>query len=479
MRGEWSYSSSEFIKSSHQGDMFNVENVTGCTNKVKTMFTICRVLNVLMAMYVLPALVVSADDWPQWLGPNLDSNYREEGVLSVIPEQGLEVLWRTPIAGGYAGPAVAGDHVFVTDYVRKSGEAKNDPGIRNELQGTEQVHCLNRTTGKILWTHSYDCPYKISYPAGPRATPTVDGDRVYTLGAEGHLFCLNTNNGDVIWSKQFQKDYQATAPIWGFCAHPLIDGDTLYCVVGGDGSVAVAFDKMTGEEKWRALSASEQGYCPPTIIEAAGVRQLLIWDADNLSALNPKTGEVLWSNPLKPAYGMSIAAPRKSGDLLFASAIRNVGTVFQLNQEKPGAVELWTGNAKSGVYSANSTPVITEGVIYGTDYNTGGLRAVDLQTGEIFWESWKPTTGTRRSGHGTAFIVKHGKTYFLFSETGDLITANLSKTEYQETGRFHILEPTGEAFGRSVVWTHPAFANQCCYVRNDKEIVCVSLKAKD
>jgi outer membrane protein assembly factor BamB len=106
----------------------------------------------------------------------------------------------------------------------------------------------------------------------------------------------------------------------------------------------------------------------------------------------------------------------------------------------------------------------------------GNLRAVDLATGKRLWESFEPTTGgERRASHGTVFLTKNGDRYFLFSETGDLIIARLTKEGYQETSRAHILEPTHEAFGRSVVWSHPAYANRCAYVRNDKEIVCVSL----
>ena len=105
----------------------------------------------------------------------------------------------------------------------------------------------------------------------------VANGKVYALGAEGNLWCLNAQTGEVIWSVDYVKDYGAETPMWGFAAHPLVDGDLLYCVVGGEGSVAVAFNKNTGKEVWRALSAREPGYCPPSIIEHAGARQLLIF----------------------------------------------------------------------------------------------------------------------------------------------------------------------------------------------------------
>jgi outer membrane protein assembly factor BamB len=276
-----------------------------------------------------------------------------------------------------------------------------------------------------------------------------------------------------------KKEYKADTPMWGFCAHPLVDGKRLFCLVGGEGSIAVAFDKDTGKEIWRSLSAREPGYCPPTMIEAGGTRQLLIWHAEAINSLNPKTGKVFWSVPCEPSYGMSITAPRQSGDLLYVSGIRDVSVVLRLAADKPMAEEVWRGDTTSGVNCSNSTPFIDQGMVYGADCNTGHLRGVKLATGERVWETLKPTAGgERRASHGTAFIVKQADRFVLFSETGHLILAKLSPQGYQEVSRAKILEPTGQAFGRQVVWSHPAFANRCAYVRNDAEIVCVSMAAE-
>lgn len=419
-----------------------------------------------------------ADDWPQWMGPQRDGVYRETGVIETIPARGLPVLWRVPIHGGYAGPAVAQGRVYVTDYQRSTGEVRNDPSQRVELHGRERVLCLDARTGELLWKYEYDCPYHISYPAGPRATPTVAGGKVYTLGAEGHLHCFDAATGQVLWAKQLQQEYHTEAPIWGFCGHPLVDGQKLICLVGGQGSVVVAFDKDTGRELWKAVDAPEAGYCPPSIIKAAGVRQLIVWDPEKLNSLNPETGAVYWTQPLKPDYGMSIMAPRQAGKYLFASGIGKVGALYELRQDKPGVKVVWTGTAKTALYAANSTPHIDGNTIYGVDCDSGLLMAVDLTTGKRLWETAQPTTGERRGGHGTAFLVKHQNRYFLFSETGDLILARLTRNGYHELGRFHVLEPTGECFGRDVVWSHPAFAERACFARNDQELVCVSLAAK-
>jgi outer membrane protein assembly factor BamB len=427
-----------------------------------------------------------ADDWPQWLGPRRDATWREAGIAKAIPAAGLPVKWRVDVKGGYAGPAVAGGRVYLMDYDRREGTLANAPNDRTVLAGNERILCLDAASGRLLWKHEYDCPYSISYASGPRCTPTVAEGKVYALGAEGHLTCLDAASGRVLWAKDFQQDYAAPVPIWGFCGHPLVEGDLLICLVGGPGSVAVAFDRRTGQERWRALTASESGYCPPTIIESAGVRQLLIWDSDNLNSLDPGTGKVFWSQPLKPMYGMSIMAPQVAdttlGKVLFASGIGRVAALYRLAADRPAATVAWRGEPKSAVYCANSTPFIAGDTLYGCDCDTGMLTAVALADGRRLWETTAPTTGgVRRGKHGTAFLVRqadaggHGGEVgtWLFSETGDLVLARLSPEKYEEIGRMHLLDATNECFGREVVWSHPAFANRCIFVRNDRELVCV------
>ena len=439
-----------------------------------------RQITILAAcLWLAAAAAGRADDWPQWLGPRRDSQWRETGIVDKFPAAGLKVSWRMPVAGGYSGPAVVDGRVYLTDYVRAAGELSNNPNARTEVQGVERVLCLSASDGSPLWKHEYACPYRISYASGPRATPTVAGGKVYTLGAEGNLFCFDALKGSVVWSKELKKQYQIESPIWGFCGHPLVDGEKLICLVGGKGSVAVAFDKNTGRELWRALSASEPGYAAPMMIEAGGKRQLILWHADAINSLDPESGSVYWSFPLKPDYGMSIMTPRQHGDYLFASGIGNVGALLKLDRNKPAAEVVWRGDTKSAIYCANSTPFIEQGIIYGCCCQQGYLGGVDMLTGKRLWQTFAPTTGgSRRASHGTAFIVRHGERYFLFSETGDLILARLSPQGYEEISRFHVLEPTSEAFGRSVVWSHPAFANRSLYARNDRELVCVSLAAE-
>ncbi len=417
-----------------------------------------------------------ADDWPQWLGPNRDAVWREDGIIQEIPDNGLTVRWRAPVKWGYAGPAVADGRVFVTDYLPKAGKLENNPGGRADVLGQERILCFDAKSGRQLWTYAYDRPYRVSYPGGPRCTPTVDQGRVYTLGTEGDLLCLDADSGKLIWHIELTKKFDTETPIWGYASHPLVHGELLYCLPGGDGSVAVALDKRTGREVWRALAAPEPGYCPPTLIQHAGVQQLLIWHSRSINSLNPATGDVYWSIPLQPGFGMAIMAPRKWNDYLYASAIGNIAALMKLDTDRPGAEVLWRGRSKHAVYCSNSTPFVEDGMIYGCDVESGALMGVRLSDGERLWQTTQPTSGGRRDRHATAFLVKHDDRFFLFSEKGDLILAKLSPDGYAEQGRFHVLEPTNEAFGRPVVWSHPAFANQAIYARNDREIVCVSLQ---
>lgn len=436
----------------------------------------------LRSLMVIAALLVAtpllADDWPQWMGPQRDSVWREQGIVDSIPSTGLPVKWRAKVGLGYGGPAVVGDRVYVMDYIKSEGEIRNSPGGTTSLKGQERVVCFSADTGEELWNYAYDCPYDISYASGPRCTPTVQSGKVYALGAEGHLTCLNAKDGTQVWQHHLPTEYKTKTAIWGYASHPLVDGDLVYSIVGGEGSVAVAFNKDTGREVWRALSASGPGYCPPTMIEQAGVKQLIIFHPDAVNSLNPKTGEVYWSVPINSGFGMSINAPRKLGNKMFACSIGNNSVMIELNEDKPAAQILWRGQPKQGVYCANSTPFLEGEVIYGCDIETGALTCARISNGERLWETTEPLVQTRRPRHATAFLVKHEDRFFLFNELGDIILAKLTPEGYQERGRFHILEPTNEAFGRPVVWTHPAFAQKSVFARNDKELVRVSLAAE-
>jgi outer membrane protein assembly factor BamB len=447
--------------------------------------------------FVLALPVTRADDWPQWLGPRRDGVWRESGIVERFPAEGPKKLWSVPVGAGYTGPAVAGGKVFVMDRVLASGESSpENPFARGKVKGLERVLCLDEKTGKELWKHEYPAEYAISYAAGPRCTPIVDGDRVYTLGAMGHLFCLNLADGKPVWSKDFIKDYESFLPVWGFAAHPLVDGEKLICLVGGsENRLVVAFDKNTGKELWTAEHCpGDFGYSPPMIYEFGGKRQLIVWHSRAVLGLEPETGKRIWRVDFEVKAGLTAPTARKVGDdRLFVTSFYNGSMLLRV--KAASAEVVWKSKAKGeGIHQTTDlssimpTPVIDGDYAYGV-CSYGQLRCIEVNTSKRIWESMKATRGKltppRVAGRdepdagerwSNAFLIPNGNRTFLFNEQGDLIIAKLSPKGYEELSRAHLIDPTNrDARGRLVVWTHPAFANRRVYVRNDKELAAFDL----
>ncbi len=440
--------------------------------------------NFAQSFVILSALqsTVWADDWPHWMGPDRDGTYHETGLVEVIPDGGLPIRWRTPIHGGYAGPAVHAGKVFVTDYRRTAGEFIETPGDKPKLQGFERLLCLDAETGKQVWQHEYACNYEISYPAGPRATPTIRDGLVVMLGAQGDLTVLSEVDGSVKWHVNLPTQFGAPVPIWGFAAHPLVTSDTIYTMVGGEGQAVVAFDRATGDTKWKALSSKDAGYCPPTLITAGDAQQLIVWHPTAVAGLNPDTGQTYWTVSHEPDYGMSIAQPQRDGENLFVSGIEDKSIMLKLDSDKPAVTEVWASTPKTSLSVSTMTPVLHDGVIYGSDEGLGALMAVRVSDGKRLWQTYVPVRpgNERRLSAGTSFVTRHEPSgrYWLFGEAGDLTLAEMNAERFQSLGQMHVIEPTQSAFGRKVIWSHPAYANRTAYIRNDQEIVAVDLERK-
>jgi outer membrane protein assembly factor BamB len=424
-----------------------------------------------------------ADDWPHWQGPQRDGVWREKGIIEKFPAGGPPIRWRAPVGAGYSSPAVAGDRVVVTD--RPGSETRGNPGgalARTAEAGHERVLCLDARNGRVLWQHEYTCAYLISYPAGPRASPAIAGNRVYTLGAEGDLKCLDLADGRVVWARSFKEDYGVTTQTWGFASPPIVDGPRVICLVGGAGHTVVAFDRETGRELWRALETVEPGYAPMTIVDAGGRRQLIVWDSESLNGLDPETGAVFWSQPFKTKMAHAIGTPRRSDDVLLISSFFDGSMLLRLDAGQPKAEVVWQIKGRSevrpeGLHSLMSTPFIEDGHIFGV-CGFGQLRCLQLASGERVWETLGPTTRDGKPARWTtAFLVKHEDRFFLYNELGDLIIARLTAAGYDEVSRAHLLDPTNRAGGRDVHWCHPAFAQGAVFVRNDRELICAELRA--
>ena len=442
----------------------------------------------------------AANDWPQWRGAERLGLWTETGILDAFPAAGLTVTWRVPIHGGFAGPAVADGRVFVLDY------AETEP---RTMDGTERLLALDEATGEILWTHEWPTTYRMlmfTYATGPRATPTVDGNRVYVTGATGRIFCLDTETGAVVWEKDTVAEYDTSIPVWGTSSAGLIDGDRVIFLVGGEpDALVMAFDKHTGAEIWRALeSRTEMGYTQPAIIEAGGARQLIVWHPRGLSSLDPETGAVYWEEPFAARANMTVADAVQGGAYLLVSGFYSGSMMMRLDMDRPAATLLWKGENNrllddgievaevAGLHSVMTTPLIVGDYIYGIGSH-GQVRGLLAETGERIWEAEGLTT---RNRWGSAFFVRHEDRYFVYNETGDLIIARFSPDGYVELDRTHLLDPTSQSgYGASrpgsaararhgdsdrlVVWSHPAFANRHVVLRNDEEIIRVSLDAND
>ncbi len=426
-----------------------------------------------MLCFSLITQIGFSDDWPQWGGPQQDLVWRETGIVKTLPTSGLlPRVWSAPLGEGYSGPAVAEVNsrwcVFITDRIFK------------QRVSYERVQCLDAETGKQIWSYEYPAEYSVSYPAGPRSTPVINDGRVYTLGAQGHLFCFDAENGKVIWSKDFVEDYGTRLPIWGMVASPLVDGKQLIMLVGGkQNSLVVSFDKTTGKELWRSLNDSTVGYAPPTIFEFGGKRELIVWHPTAVSALEPDTGKLIWEVPYGVRSGLSIATPRKVGNRLFVASFYNGPRMIEVSDDGLRAKIVWSGNSDSemktdGLHPIMMTPVFNGTHIYGV-CSYGQLRCLDASNGRRLWETEKATGKGR---WWNAFIIPHEDRYFLHNEQGDLIIANLTPKGYEEISRAKLIEPTRRVQRRMTIWSHPAFALKSVFARNDKEIVRVDLSAK-
>ncbi|MCY4601865.1 MAG: PQQ-binding-like beta-propeller repeat protein [Acidobacteria bacterium] len=441
-----------------------------------------RILPACLLAIGLPALgapAVNAEDWPEYRGKGRRGVWTESGIVATLPADGLKVRWRTPINPGWSSPVVSGGRVFLTDFTR----------AENSTDVVERAVCLDEETGRILWTHTWEADYRTVGATweGPRVTPTVDGDRVYYVGATGKLLSMDVASGAVVWTRDLMSEYDATPPMWGFSSAPLVDGPRLITIVGGeDNARVVVFDKRTGEEIWRALPAdADIGVPVPIIIEAAGRPQLIIWFPEKVVSLDPATGELYWEEPTRTDFNMNITPPVRSGSRLLISSFYNGSTMLALDEDRPDAELVWKGQsnneiATDGLHSVMTTPVILGDHIYGVG-SFGQFRALDAVTGERLWET-QALTG-ERARWASAFIVAHEDRFFINNDRGDLIIAKFSPAGYEEISRTPLIEPTSNSSNRrrlgGVNWVAASYANRHVLARNDDEVLSASLAAAD
>ena len=420
--------------------------------------------------FLASAVAARAADWPEWRGRGRIGVWTETGLLDRFPESGLPILWRTPIHAGYSGPTISDNRVFITDYA----------------EGTERALALDFDSRQILWAQAWPANYTgMDYPSGPRASPTIDEDRVYVLGAAGHLACLATQTGKPVWHTEFQPDLKTQLPPWGMTCAPIVYNDLLIAVPAGrpDAKV-VAFDKLTGKIAWRALSSEDSGpgYSQPLLIDVEGRLQLIVWHAGAATALDPQTGEILWHDPFKITMETPIATPVWAPPHLLVSAFFNGSRLYRLSPTSAEVV--WTSETDNavqndGLHALMASPIIDGDHIFGISAY-GQLRCLKLATGELLWETQAVTVEKARNA--SAFLVRNGDRYWINNDRGELILARLSPAGYEEIDRTKLIEPTSQPGARrelgAVHWSHPAYAQRRIVTRNDKEILCADLTAR-
>lgn len=407
-----------------------------------------------LALLLLVAAGLGAD-WPQFLGPTRNGVSTETGLLDTWPKKGPRVLWDRAVGAGYSSPVVAGGRLV----------------LFHRVGDKEVVECLDPATGKRKWEYSYPTSYTDDYGKGdgPRSTPAVSGDRVFTLGAEGVLTCLGLRDGKKLWQKKLPDEYDFRKGFFGVATSPLVEGDLVLVNVGAKGAGIVAFHKETGKEAWKATD-HEASYSSPVAATLAGVRQALFFTREGLVSLDPRTGKVRFSKRWRSRQFASVNAATPlvlPGDHVFLTASYGTGAVL-LKVAKDGAEEVWKGN---DILSAHyNTPVRVGRYLFGFDGRQeegARLRCVDWKAGKVRWTE-PPADAGGSYGCG-AILAADGKLVIL-NESGELILAEANGEKYKEKARAAVLGSPCRAY--------PALASGRLYAHDGKKLVCLDLRKK-
>ena len=424
----------------------------------------------LITFFSLLFFSAESDEWPDWRGANRDGKWYEKDIVTHFDSDRITPKWSVPVAAGYSGPTVSDHKVYLTD--------------RITAPARERVHCFDANTGESIWSFQYDCQYSgVGYPAGPRASVVIDGDRAYSLGTMGHLFCFEKSTGQVIWKKDLDTEYDIKMPIWGIAAAPIVIDDKLILNIGGSNNACVlALDKLSGNELWRNLE-DDASYVAPIMIEQAGKQVLVVWTGQNIVGMDPENGDVHWKEEFKPQrMVINIATPVVENNYVFLTSFYDGSMLLKLDDEALSVKKIWHRRGKSerntdALHCTMSTPLIIGDYIYGVD-SYGELRCLDLLTGDRIWED---LTAVRKARWANIHAVQNGELIYMFNEQGELLISKLSKDGFDEISRAKLIEPTHEQLNRSgegVTWAHPAFAYKHVFIRSDKELLCADLSAK-
>ena len=403
-------------------------------------------------------LTATATEWPQWRGTNRDGVSDEVGLVKEWGPNGPKILWKLPLGEGFSGISVSQGRVY-TMFSKGSDEF---------------VVCLDATDGQEIWRFRSDNNYHEGQGGnGPRATPTIDGDLLFTISAHGKLYALNAANGQKVWSHNLQQKFGSKMPRWGFSTSPLIEGELLLVEVGGKGEKSiVAFNKNSGEVIWSSHK-DKLGYSSPIAITVKGVRQIICFTGTQLVSLSPIDGTIYWQYPWKTGYDVNAATPVFiPPDKVFISSGYDKGAavlqmrVFISHDDDRAAVEqirenqatvrikeIWKNRKMKNQFSSS---VLHENYLYGFDNSI--LKCIAADTGE---EQWK----TRGFGKGTVIFADNH--LIILSDRGKLGLAEATPAGYIEKASAKVLS--------GLCWTAPTLADGRLYLRNEEEIVCLDM----
>ena len=383
--------------------------------------------------------------WPRFLGPTRD------GVVPqplAWPGGGPSSVWSTNVGHGWAGPVVVDGKAIV--YHRQDRRSVLD--------------CLDVATGKAIWSNGHDTDYidGFGFDDGPRSTPAVAGDRIFTFGAEGLVSSFELATGKPVWSVDVVKTFRGGKGFFGFACSPLVDGNAVILNVGGQKAGVVALDTATGKTLWTATD-DEAGYSSPTAATIGGKRYVFVLTRSSLVALTPGDGKVLWQYPFRARMEASVnaASPLVVGDEIFISSSYGVGgALLKFGLDKPTV--LWAND--ESMSNHYSTCVAKDGHLYGLhgrQEQNVELRCVEWKTGKVVWS---------QDDFGSGSVSIAGDTLLILGEKGELIAVEASPKQFKEVGRKQITGFETRAY--------PAIAGGRLVARGKEKLVCVELKAE-
>jgi len=390
---------------------------------------------------------LSAADWPQFRGPNMDSHTSEAGLLFEWPADGLKKLWSTPVGDGgggiHAGPVIVGGKVYTPGKV-----------------GTKDViYCINAADGKELWHFDYEAPGQANWGMGMRATPTVANGKVYTLSRYGQVYCIDAEKGTEVWHKDQMKDYAGNQPGFGLAAAPLVFDNMVVIEPGGKGASLVALEAATGKEIWKA-GDDASAYATPTLATIQGVKQIVSFPASGLVARDPKDGKELWRFDYVDKQKKNCAMPLVVDDQVFVpnNTLGWVAVGIKKDGDKWSVTKLW---AKPTEHVHFSPAVLGDGCAF--FHNGGGsIKCIDLKDGSVKWELPK-------MGQQQAMLLRMDDKHLLaLLDTGEVVLMEATKDAGKQIARFQAVGGTS--------FSQPAIADGKLFVRDYKTIACFEIK---